>query len=126
MFWTVCGQLTEAGEHVGLHCIVPGGGLSPACPGQRSGGGSWIACRPGFFLAVGVLSRLFRRLVLEKLTAAHQAGRLTFFGDHLPLADAKAFARHLRPLARVSFHLKVTPASSSAMRRLLAMATRWV
>src|SRR6516162_9374120 len=39
----------------------------------------WIACRPGFFLSVQVLSRLFRRLFLERLTAAYQAGYLEFF-----------------------------------------------
>ncbi len=83
-------------HHPHLHCIVPGGGLSPD-------GGSWIACRPGFFLPVRVLSRLFRRLVLDKLMAAHQAGGLRFFGDHRTLADAQAFARHLRPLRKVEW-----------------------
>ena len=52
--------------------IVPGGGISP--DGER-----WVSCRPGFFLSVRVLSRLFRRLFLQKLVAAHQAGRLSFF-----------------------------------------------
>ena len=46
----------------------------------------------GFFLAVRVLSRLFRRLVLEKFLAAHQANRLNFFGNHAALADTQAFA----------------------------------
>jgi Putative transposase len=55
--------------------IVPGGGIS--LDGTR-----WVACRPNFFLYVGVLSRLFRRLVLEKLAAAHGAGALQFFGKH--------------------------------------------
>jgi len=78
-------------HHPHLHCIVPGGGFSP--DGRR-----WIACRPGFFLPVRVLSRLFRRLVLAHLTAAHGAGQLAFFGDHAGLADPQAFARHLAPL----------------------------
>ena len=78
-------------HHPHLHCIVPGGGFSP--DGRR-----WIACRPGFFLPVRVLSRLFRRLVLEQLTAAHTADQLAFFGDHAGLADPQAFARHLAPL----------------------------
>src|SRR5262249_53746217 len=69
-------------HHPHVHCIVPGGGLPLACPGQRSGGERWISCRPGFFLPVRVLSRLFRRLFLEQLAAAHDAGRLRFFGDH--------------------------------------------
>ena len=68
-------------HHPHLHCIVPGGGLS--LDGER-----WVACKSGFFLPVRVLSRLFRRLLLEKLSAAHHAGRLQFFGTHQPLTDA--------------------------------------
>jgi Putative transposase len=71
--------------------IVPGGGIS--LDGER-----WIACRPGFFLPVRVLSRLFRRLVLEKLAAAHAAGTLQFFGKHAALSNAPAFAAYLAPL----------------------------
>jgi hypothetical protein len=67
---------------------VPGGGVSP--DGQR-----WVSCRPGFFPSVRVLSRLFRRLLLEKLVAAHDAGRLLFFGDHAPLAEPAALAAYL-------------------------------
>jgi hypothetical protein len=73
--------------------IVPGGGLS-------DDGGTWIACRPNFFLPVRVLSRLFRRLVIEMLIAAHDAGKLTFFGKHAALAEAQAFAALLAPLRR--------------------------
>ena len=71
--------------------IVPGGGIS-------LDGTKWVACRPGFFLPVRVLSRLFRRLFLEKLVAAHQAGELQFFGKHVPLTDRQAFAAYLAPL----------------------------
>jgi len=80
-------------HHPHVHMIVPGGGLSP--DGKR-----WIAAKPNFLLPVLVLSRLFRRLMLEKLTAAHKAGKLTFFGQHAHLADAKAFAAFLAPLKR--------------------------
>jgi len=90
-------------HHPHLHCIVPGGGLSLACPGQRSGGERWISCRPGFFLPVRVLSRLFRRLFLEQLAAAHEAGRLHFFGAHAPLAERHAFAAYLAPLRKVEW-----------------------
>ena len=90
-------------HHPHVHCIVPGGGLSPLCPGQRSGGERWISCRPGFFLPVRVLSRLFRRLSLEKLAAAHDAGRLHFFGDHAPLAERRAFAAYLAPLRKIEW-----------------------
>jgi len=80
-------------HHPHVHCIVPGGGLSP--DGQR-----WISCRPRFFLPVRVLSRLFRRLFLDKLTAAHAERRLAFFGELIGLADRAAFAAHLAPLRR--------------------------
>ena len=78
-------------HHPHLHMIVPGGGLS-------FDGKKWLACRPGFFLPVRVLSRLFRRLFLKMLTDAHAAGRLAFFGDHAALANAAAFAAVLMPL----------------------------
>ena len=60
----------------------------------------WISCRPGFFLPVRVLSRLFRRLFLEKLTAAHDDGSLQFFSDHLGLVDRDRFAAFLAPLRK--------------------------
>ncbi len=75
-------------HHPHLHCIVPGGGIS-------SDNREWIACRPGFFLPVRVLSRLFRRLFLEKLAAAHEAGQLQFFNRLVPLTEPKAFAKRL-------------------------------
>jgi Putative transposase/Transposase zinc-binding domain len=78
-------------HHPHVHIIVPGGGIS--LDGER-----WISCRPGFFLPVRVLSRRFRRLVLDQLAAAHDAGRLQFCGEHMHLADAHAFSRYLRPL----------------------------
>jgi hypothetical protein len=80
-------------HHPHVHCIVPGGGLS--ADGQK-----WIACRPGFFLPVRVLSRLFRRLMCERLADAHAAGRLQFFSDHASLADEEAFRAFLKPLRR--------------------------
>jgi len=83
-------------HHPHLHCVVPGGGLSPD-------GARWVACRPGFFLPVRVLSRLFRRLFLEKLIAAHEAGRLKFFGCHAALEDTQAFAVYLAPLRRTEW-----------------------
>jgi hypothetical protein len=83
-------------HHPHTHWIVPGGGIS-------SDDKEWISCRPGFFLPVRVLSRLFRRLFLEQLVAAHEAGCLRFFGKHLRLADAKAFARYLAPLRKLEW-----------------------
>ena len=78
-------------HHPHVHGIVPGGGLAPD-------GKTWIACRPGFFLSVRVLSRLFRRRFLEELLRVYQAGKLQFFGEHAALADAHAFKAWLAPL----------------------------
>ena len=83
-------------HHPHVHGIVPGGGL--ALDGKR-----WIACRPGFFLPVRVLSRLFRRLFLEKLGKAHRTGKLQFFGEHQSLAEAKTFADWLQPLRQLEW-----------------------
>jgi hypothetical protein len=78
-------------HHPHVHGIVPGGGLS-------LDGKQWVACRPGFFLPVRVLSRLFRRRFLEELQQLHHAGKLQFFGEHVSLADAQAFKRWLAPM----------------------------
>jgi Putative transposase/Transposase zinc-binding domain len=78
-------------HHPHVHMIVPGGGIS--LDGSR-----WISCPPGFLLPVRVLSRLFRRLFLKALTAAHAAGRLSFFGAHTSLSNMQSFAAFLAPL----------------------------
>ncbi len=78
-------------HHPHVHGIVPGGGLS--FDGER-----WIACKPGFFLPVRVLSRLFRRRFLEELARSHRMGQLQFFGDHVSLSDATVFADWIAPL----------------------------
>ena len=83
-------------HHPHVHMVVPGGGLS-------QDGSKWIACRPRYFLPVEVLSALFRRLFLEMLLAAHDAGRLQFFNDHAPLADKAAFRAYLTPLREVDW-----------------------
>jgi len=76
-------------HHPHVHGIVPGGGLDAD---------RWVACKPGFFLSVRVLSRLFRRRFLEELQNLHRAGQLKFFGGHIDLSDATAFADWLTPL----------------------------
>ena len=83
-------------HHPHVHCIVPGGGISP--DGQR-----WISCKSGFFLPVRVLSRLFRRLMCQRLAAAHAKGALQFFGENAALKDADAFREFLRPLRRMEW-----------------------
>jgi hypothetical protein len=77
-------------HHPHLHCVVPGGGLSPD-------GTQWISCRPRFFLPVRVLSRLFRRLFLKYLIKAFDTGKLQFFSSLEPLRERRAFLRHLAP-----------------------------
>jgi len=78
-------------HHPHVHCIVPGGGFS-------EDGKQWIACKPGFFLPVRVLSRLFRRLFLDKLHEAYQADKLKFFGQFDTLTQRKAFDDWCKPL----------------------------
>ena len=83
------GQTLVAHPH--LHCVVPGGGIS--LDGSR-----WVACRPGFFLPVKVLSRRFRKLYLRYLEQTYAAGKLQFYGELQGLSDPKSFARYLTPL----------------------------
>ena len=78
-------------HHPHVHMIVPGGGLS-------RDGTRWISAKPGFLLPVRVLAKLFRRLFLAGLTALHASGRLAFFGRLTPLAERRAFLRHLAPI----------------------------
>ena len=78
-------------HHPHVHGIVPGGGL--ALDAER-----WVPCRPGFFLPVRVLSRLFRRRFLEALAAAHGRGQLQCYGEFASLSDPSAFAQWLAPL----------------------------
>jgi hypothetical protein len=88
------------GESTHLHCVVPGGGLSPD-------GESWVSCRPGFFLPVKVLSRLFRRLFLERLEGAFRKGKLSFFGELAGLHDPAEFPRSLEPLKEAEWVLTI-------------------
>ena len=83
-------------HHPHVHGIVPGGGIS--LDGER-----WVACRRGFFLPVRVLSRLFWWRFCEKLTAAHRAGKLKFFGEHVGLSEEQAFGEWLAPLRQTDW-----------------------
>ena len=89
-------------HHPHVHMIVPGGGLSPD-------GNRWVSCKPGFFLHVQVLSRLFRRLFVEGLLALHRAGNLAFFGDLAELAEPDAFAAYLAPLRKTEWVVYAKP-----------------
>jgi hypothetical protein len=89
-------------HHPHVHCIVPGGGISP----HRT---RWIACRPGFFLPVPVLSSRFRRLFLAHLDAAFKAGRLRFSGALAALADPASFAQCLAGLRSIDWVVYAKP-----------------
>jgi hypothetical protein len=89
-------------HHPHIHMIVPGGGLSPD-------GTKWVACKPGFFLHVLVLARLFRRLFLDGLLELHRAGQLTFFGDLECLKQADAFAKWLAPFRKTDWVVYAKP-----------------
>ncbi len=89
-------------HHPHVHVVVPGGGLS-------ADGARWIRCRPGFFLPVKVLSRLFRRLFLEGLMRLHRVGKLRFSGDLAGLADPDTFATHLAPHRKTDWVVYAKP-----------------
>ena len=89
-------------HHPHLHCVIAGGGLSPD-------GARWISCRPGFFLPVRVLSRLFRRLFLEYLQAAFDSGKLQFFGSIERLGDAREFRSYIAPLKQIEWVVYAKP-----------------
>ena len=94
------GQNLEHHPHV--HCVVPGGGLSPD-------GSRWVACRPGFFLPVRVLSRVFRGKFLALLRAAFDQGKLSFHGKLGALADAGEFRRRLAASAQTEWVVYAKP-----------------
>ncbi|MGH8789357.1 MAG: IS91 family transposase [Cupriavidus necator] len=98
-------------HHPHVHCVVPGGGI--ALDGEH-----WCACRPGFFLPVRVLSRLFRRLFLEQLRRAFDAGALRFYGPLAPLSDAQAFAAWLAPTAQAEWVVYAKPPFGGASQVL--------
>ena len=83
-------------HHPHVHCVVPGGGIAPD-------GTNWIAGRPNFFLAVRPLAKMFRRLFLERLQRAFDAGSLNFFGDLADLADAARWREHVDAMSRVDW-----------------------
>ena len=89
-------------HHPHIHMIVPGGGLSPD-------GTTWVACKPGFFVHVQVLSRLFRRLFLEGLLALHRTGQLVFYGDLARLKGTRAFATWLAPFRKIEWVVYAKP-----------------
>jgi hypothetical protein len=108
-------------HHPHVHMIVPGGGFAPDAS-------KWIACRPRYFLTVEVLSALFLRLFLQMLLAAHEAGRLQFFGGLAALADRAAFSAYLKPLRNIDWvvHAKRPFAGPKQVLRYLSRYTHRV
>ncbi len=98
-------------HHPHLHCVVPGGGISP--DGQR-----WVCCRPGFFLPVRVLSRLFRRLFMALLREAFEAGAVKFFNALVGLRDPGTFAKYLAPVASAEWVVYAKPPFGGPQRVL--------
>jgi hypothetical protein len=82
-------------HHPHAHCLVPGGGVTPD--------GHWIACQPNFFLPVRVLSRLYRRLFLQRLQAAFDKGQLNLFGNLTPCTEPAAFAQFLEAVRKIDW-----------------------
>ena len=105
-------------HHPHIHMIVPGGGISP--DGQR-----WVNCKPNFLLPVRALSKLFRRLMLEKLAAAHAAGRLHFYGELRHLADAGAFTSFLAPLRKTKWYVHIQRQPFAKPETVLAYLSRY-
>ena len=108
-------------HHPHVHMIVPGGGLSQ--DGKR-----WVAARPKYLLPVKVLSRLFRRRMLEELAKAHAAAELHFFNEHTGLSERPAFTAFLRPLRRLKWvvYAKEPFAGPEPVLRYLARYTHRV
>jgi hypothetical protein len=108
-------------HHPHLHMIVPGGGIS-------LDGACWVRCRLGFLVPVRVLSRLFRRLFLARLSDAYAAGHLKFFADHAGLGDPQTFAAHLAPLSKKNWFVYAKPpfAGPEAVLAYLARYTHRV
>jgi len=89
-------------HHPHLHCVLPGGGISP--DGTR-----WISCRPNYVLPVPVLRLLFRRLFLNYLEQAFDAGELQFFSFLEPLRNRHAFLRHIAPTRKINWKVYAKP-----------------
>jgi hypothetical protein len=102
-------------HHPHVHCVVPGGGLTPD-------GQGWIGCRPAFFLPVKPLGRLFRRLFLAGLETAFRRGQLEAFGDLACLEEPRRFAEHIATLRRMEWLVYAKPPFDGPERVLAYLA----
>lgn len=104
--------------HPHVHCVVPGGGISPD-------GSRWIRCRPGFFLPVRVLSRLFRGKFLAMLRQAFDDGQLAFHGQQQHLANPAAFEAFIRALRRQEWVVYAKPPMGAGPEQVLKYLARY-
>ena len=95
--------------HPHLHVVATGGGLASDAAGTGTTPTRWVACRPGFFLPVRVLSRVFRGKYLAFVRQAQVAGKLSFHGALAGLADAAAFAAWRRAQYRSDWIVYAKP-----------------
>lgn len=102
-------------HHPHLHCVIPGGGLSP----DRS---RWVSCRKGFFLPVKVLSRLFRGKFVAYLRAANEQGRLAFHGQSKHLAEGDQFASLLKEVSKLEWVVYAKPPFGGPLQVLKYLA----
>ncbi len=104
-----------------MHCVLPAGGVSP--DGKR-----WIAWKPWLHRAGRHLSDVFRRLFLERLSGAFDAGELQFFGELVDLNDPKVFGAALTPLRTTEWvvHTKKSFANPEQVLAYLARYTHRV
>jgi hypothetical protein len=101
--------------HPHLHCVVPGGGISPD-------GSRWIACRKSFFLPVRVLSRLFRKKFLRALGTAFRKGALHLSGELADFVAPAAFRTLCRHAARNEWVVYAKPPFGGPERVLKYLA----
>jgi hypothetical protein len=113
-------------HHPHLHCVVSGGGLACDADGVVAERPHWVACRPGFFLPVRVLSAVFRRHYLAGLRALHAAGRLRLGGSVAALADAAAFVAWLQPLGAQDWVVHSKPPVHGDAEIVLKYLARYV
>lgn len=104
-------------HHPHVHCVVPGGGIS--LDGKR-----WVTCKPGFFLPVRALSRLFRKIFLNELNSAFQAEKLRFFGELTHLTSSDLFAQHISKCRKLDWVVYAKPPFGGA-KQVLSYLSRY-
>ena len=102
-------------HHPHIHCVVPGGGLGPDAK-------TWVSCRPGFFIPVRVLGRLFRGKFLALTKKAHARGELSFQGELAPLNDPARFAAYLAPTYDIDWVVYAKPPFGGPLQVLKYLA----